>query len=129
MKNILGQNLHVAGWMVEATLTPHEVEGMLQHLVDLIQMNTGGMPCHIHAFPLDGKGGTGITAFQPLVESFSLGVQPVGAVIGDSWDDFNHVFFLIASCKPYPRAWVSEWFESRGFRILSDGFFDLVGVQ
>ena len=123
----LGQNLFVSGWCVETTLTPHEVEGTLQHLVELIEMTTGGLPCQVHAFPLDGKGGIGITAFQPLVDSFCLGVQPVGAVIGDTWDDHFHCFFLIASCKPYSRDLVTDWFETHYWKVISSGSFDLYG--
>jgi hypothetical protein len=123
----LGQNLFVTGWTVETTLTPHEVEGTLQHLVELIQMDTGGMPCQVHSFPLHGKGGIGITAFQPLVESFSIGVQPVGAAIGDTWDDCGHIFFVIASCKPYSRDLVADWFETHSWHVISSGSFDLYG--
>jgi len=127
MPKTLGQNLYVTGWCLDCRMTLHEVEGALQYLVSLIEMDTGGMPCQISTFPLNGKGGLGITAVQPLVESFSLGLQPAGVAINDTWTDHHHCFFLIASCKPYSKQRISEWFHENLGHIISSGEFDLYG--
>ena len=123
----LGQSLHVTGWTVESQLTPQAVEAVLMHLVDLIRMDTGGMAAQVWKFPLAGKGGAGVTAVQPLVESFNLGFRPAGSVIGDTWTDHEHCFFLIASCRPYDKRTVGDWLTSHVGRILSFGEFDLAG--
>jgi len=123
----LGQNLYVTGWTVECSLSAQEVEAVLVHLVEQIAMDTGGMPCQIWRFPVTGKGGVGVTAVQPLVESFNLGLYPAGAVIGDTWTAHKHAFFVIASCRPYDKRTVGDWLYSRVGRVISSGEFDLFG--
>jgi hypothetical protein len=124
----LGKDLHVTGWCVECTLTPQSVEAALVHLVEVIRMDTGGMAAQIWKFPLTGKGGAGVTAVQPLVESFNLGFRPAGALIGDTWTDHDHCFFLIASCRPYDVRQVGDWLHAFIGRVISFGSFDLAGV-
>lgn|SRR5574343_189165 len=125
---MLGQSLYVSGWCVECKLSPQAVEAALMYLVELIRMDTGGMPCQVWKFPTEqGKGGVGITAVQPLVESFALGFLPQGLVIGDTWEDHSHAFFIVASCKPYDHEKVRCWLHSNIGRVLSFGRFDLTG--
>jgi hypothetical protein len=129
MNNPLGQNLYVTGWCVECDLSPQGVEAALTHLVEQIRMDTGGLPAQVWKFPVAGKGGTGVTAVQPLVESFNLGYRPAGAAIGDTWTDHNHCFFVIASCRPYDIRTVGDWLHAFIGRVISFGNFDLAGVQ
>lgn len=124
---MLGLNLHVSGWCVDCRLRLQEVEAALVHLVEQIKMDTGGLPCWIQAYPLEGKGGTGVTAVQPLVESFALGCQPAGAVIGDTWTDHHHAFFVIASCRPYDKRAVGEWLHAHLGKIIDFGEISLKG--
>ncbi len=125
----LGQNLYVTGWTVECDLTPQGVEAVLVHLVEQVKMDTGGLPAQVWTFPINGRGGAGVTAVQPLVESFNLGFRPVGALIGDTWTDHNHTFFLIASCCQYDKRIVGDWLTCFVGRIISFGQFDLVGAN
>ena len=126
---MLGKNLYVTGWCVECNLSCQGVEAALTHLVEQIKMDTGGMSPQVWKFPIQNKGGSGITAVQPLVESFSLGCLPAGAVIGDTWADHNHCFFVIASCKPYDIDTVRSWLHSFIGQIISFGKFDLEGIN
>jgi hypothetical protein len=91
-------------------------------------MDTGGMSAQVWRFPVAGKGGAGVTAVQPLVESFNLGFKPAGAVIGDTWTDHNHTFFVIASCREYDNRKIGEWLSCYIGKIISFGEFDLKGA-
>jgi hypothetical protein len=124
---LLGKNLYVTGWCVECSLSPQGVEAALMHLVDQIRMDTGGIPAQVWKFPVTGKGGAGVTAVQPLVESFNLGYLPAGAVIGDTWTDHNHCYFIIASCRVYDVDIVKDWLHTYIGPIISYGNFDLKG--
>lgn len=128
MEQPLGQKLFVSGWTVECNLSPLGVEAALVHLVEQIKMDTGGMPCQVWQFPLEsGQGGAGVTAVQPLVESFSLGLRPAGAAIGDTWTDYNHVFFVIASCREIDMRQVGDWLTGFCGRIIDSHEFCLAG--
>jgi hypothetical protein len=127
MPNTLGRSLFVTGWCVECRLTPQAVEAALMHIVEQIRMDTGGMDAQVWRFPIAGKGGAGVTAVQPLVESFNLGFLPAGAVIGDTWTDHDHCYFIVASCRPYDTRQVGDWLNSFVGRIISFGNFDLAG--
>jgi hypothetical protein len=126
---MLGQNLFVSGWCVECCLTPQAVEAVLVHLVEQIKMDTGGLTAQVWKFPIAGKGGAGVTAVQPLVESFNLGCLPAGAVIGDTWTNHTHCFFIIASCRSYDKQMVGDWLHSFIGKVYSSGNFDLFGGQ
>ena len=126
----LGQNLYISGWCVECQLTAQGVEAALVHLVEQIGMDTGGLGAQVWRFPLgNGKGGSGVTAVQPLVESFSLGCIPAGTVVGDTWTDHDHCFFVVASCKPFDTREISDWLRMYIGKVVSCGRFDLRGVS
>jgi len=124
----LGLNLHVTGWCVDCRLSALEAEAVLVHLVEQIEMDTGGLPAKVWHFPINGgQGGEGFTVAQPLVESIALGLQPVGAMVADIWSEHHHSFFLIASCNPYDKRTVGDWLHSHVGRVISFGEFDLFG--
>lgn len=128
MTETLGQKLFVTGWTVDCRLSPREVEAALVHLVDQIRMDTGGIPCQVWQFPLpSGQGGAGVTAVQPLVESFSLGLRPAGAVIGDTWTDHGHTFFVVASCREINVRQVGDWLHGFLGQIIDFHEFEMSG--
>ena len=64
-----------------------------QRILSTIRMNSGGMSPKCWEFPTEeGKGGSGITLVQPLVESF---------IIWDTWVDNDGAFCFVVSCKEY----------------------------
>lgn len=64
-----------------------------QQILSTIQMHTGGIAPQCWNFPTeDGKGGSGVTLIQPLVESF---------IIWDTWVDNEGAFCFVVSCKEY----------------------------
>jgi S-adenosylmethionine/arginine decarboxylase-like enzyme len=64
-----------------------------REMVTAINMNCDGLFAASWDFPVfGGKGGTGTTFIQPLVESF---------IAVDSWPELDMVYFFIVSCKEY----------------------------
>jgi hypothetical protein len=77
-------------------------------------MNTSGIRPSVYRFPTPGgKGGTGFTHIQPIVESF---------IVADWWDDLGHFFYVFASCKPYKPDWIRKVIEDSGYQIRSEKF-------
>lgn len=62
-------------------------------VISAINMNISNLSPKCWQYPLEnGKGGTGITLIQPLVESF---------VAWDTWVDYEGAYFFVVSCKEY----------------------------
>ncbi len=115
----LGMRLIVSGYVVQGKFPPREVEFYLGQLVEFVGMTTAGMNAIVRVFPLlTGQGGVGYTIFQPLVESF---------LVADSWDDHDHVFIILASCKPYSTRDVKEFLERNLGPVIDQGYMDLQG--
>ena len=125
MNQTLGTNLFISGYCVRGHFSPQEIEARLIHLIEQIKMETGGMPADVRIYPLNDKGGVGSTVFQPLTDSASMGLAPGGAMIGDTWHDHDHTFFLIASCKTYDFRAVGDWLNSHVGDVISSGKFNL----
>lgn len=93
-KEVLGEKLYITILKLQGVLPPEEMAKTLEEVVSLAGMRTGGLKAKIWTYPLDtfGTGGIGSTIVQPLVESF---------LISDDWQDLNHTFIILASCRQY----------------------------
>lgn len=82
-RRMYGQSLVLRGHLSE--------EGWKAFLIDCahaMNMNPVGLPAVYH-YPVDGKGGTGMTILQPITESF---------LVIDTWPDFDGAYLRIQSC-------------------------------
>jgi hypothetical protein len=106
------------------TVAPDRLAYVLSQIVALVGMSTGGMSPKIWAYPLpDGRGGTGETAMQPLVESF-LAI--------DTWPSLSHrgkpvpkVYIVLASCRPFSLDAVCAYLSKAIGPVVRQGFFEI----
>jgi hypothetical protein len=117
---VLGLRLTVSGYVVDGSHPPLWIEYILSKLVNSIGMSTGGMKAQVWQYPLDGKGGAGqtIVQVQPLLESF---------VVADTWPGHDHIFVVLASCKPYSIEEVRKFLTLNLGPVLDVGDFNLEG--
>jgi hypothetical protein len=93
MTEILGQHLYITALKLQGVRLPAEMQNILQEVVGLAGMQTGGLAPAVWSYPLPGGGGgLGSTICQPLIESFC---------ISDDWPELGHTFIILASCRRY----------------------------
>lgn len=116
----LGTKMRIAGFGCEGVIDPKLLPEILARIVELASMSTGGMPPKIWAYPLpDGRGGTGETAIQPLVESF-LAI--------DTWPKLGglpKVYVVLASCEHFELDLVKAYLEEIVGPVLRQGYFEI----
>ena len=144
---ILGTKLRVAGFACLGTVAPDRLSHVLSQTVALVGMSTGGMEPKIWAYPLPGgQGGEGVTAVQPLVESFLavIGFRlswwkkiilkliffffPPGILCIDTWPSLSSgakVYFVLASCKPFSLDAVCAYLSKEIGPVVKQGYFEL----
>ena len=81
----------------------------LYGLANAIGMTLAGTP-DVRRYPIGGKGGNGLTVFQPIVDSF---------LALDTWPDHHGVHFTIHSCKEFDAARVLTFIHAQGLRVHS----------
>lgn len=121
---VLGTKLRVAGFGCLGMVAPERLAHVLTQIVAMVGMSTGGMEAKIWSYPLpDGRGGTGETALQPLVESF-LAV--------DTWPALKHrgkpipkVYVVLASCRPFSLDAVVAYLSKEIGPVVRMGSFEI----
>lgn len=110
--------MYVSGYALGGKRTSAEMTHILQQVVALIAMDTGGMEPKIWYYPLeDGiSGGQGETIIQPLVESF---------IVSDSWAEIDKTYVILASCRPYDPRTVAGYLVKEIGPLLRSGYFEL----
>lgn len=117
MTQTLGTCLIVTGWRVGGRVAPLRLAIILNQVVAIAGMSTGGLKPKIWSYPtLEGKGGVGETIVQPLVESL---------IFGDAWPDHNVTYIILASCKEYDAQKIGEFLAQHIGPILKTGTFEL----
>ncbi|MDD3580800.1 MAG: hypothetical protein PHW74_07255 [Desulfobacca sp.] len=109
MEKPLGTEMHQATFVAQGAFPLPIYEDILEGLVNTIGMQIPpgetGQPI-TKVFPAeDGSGGNGVTVVQFLVESF--------AVI-DAWDDLDHFFVIINSCRPFDCRVAGDYLQTKG---------------
>lgn len=114
----LGEKLYLAAFMVSCDpISALDINILNAKMCKVAGMNTCGIRPAVYRFPtVGGKGGIGFTHIQPIVESF---------IVSDWWEDFNHFFYVFASCKPYKLDSIREILEGSGYGIISEKFLVL----
>lgn len=59
-------------------------------------------------YPIDGRGGFGMTAFQPLTESF---------IAVDTWPDHDGAYLFVASCRKFDVARLADTIREFALRL------------
>jgi len=117
MTQTLGTRLIVTGWRMAGRVAPMRLTLVLNNLVVLAGMSTGGLKPKIWSYPtLEGKGGVGETIVQPLVESL---------IFGDAWKDHNVTYIILASCKEYDAQAIRDYLAQEIGPVLRMGEFEL----
>lgn len=87
----LGGRLHSFGVVLHGALSERRWCNFLSKVVEAIGMTPAALPI-VFNFPIAGKGGVGMTIFQPITESF---------LVLDTWSDHDGAYLLVCSCKPF----------------------------
>ena len=87
-KEIFGTKMRVVVLAVKGKVSESVGADMVEELVSVLGMSKapGSSLCK---YPVDGKGGSGYTMFQPITESF---------IAFDSWPDLSGGYLVICSC-------------------------------
>lgn len=90
MEGVLG-NIKVLIMSVKGNVSEEICKQLVKELVSQIDMTIapGEAMCK---YPVDGKGGTGYTYFQPITESF---------ITFDAWPDLGGAYLFICSCGKF----------------------------
>ena len=109
MENVFGSRMKVLLMSVKGDVSEDIGTRLVQRLVKALGMSVapGSSLCK---YPVDGKGGTGYTMFQPITESF---------IAFDAWPDLSGGYLVICSCGQLPIGPVLD--------VVND--FDLDGRQ
>ena len=121
---ILGTKLRIAGFGCLGTVPPERLAHILTQIVALVGMSTGRMEPKVWAYPLPGgQGGEGVTAVQPLVESF---------LVMDTWPTLRHkgrpvpkVYVVLASCRPFSLDAVAAYLAKEIGPVVRQGYFEI----
>lgn len=114
--------------MIAGARSQEQVESDLEHLVNFLGMDRAGMGPDVRTYPIpDGRGGWGLTAYQPFVEPFQLH-QPLTTsfMIFDVWPE--HFTVTIKSCLPFSAEAVMQEMRRRfGPEAILDNHFHTLG--
>jgi hypothetical protein len=121
---VLGTKMRIAGFGCLGTVAPQRIGHVLAQITALAGMDRAGMDPQVWVYPLpDGRGGTGITAIQPWVESF-LAV--------DTWPALEHkgkgvpkVYVAMASCRPFSIDAVCAYLSKEIGPVVRRGYFEI----
>ena len=92
MTDAFGARMHSQNVVLRGQLLEEQWREFLVRAVKALGMTPAGEPA-VYRYPTqDGKGGNGMTMFQPLTESF---------IALDTWDDHSGAYLHISSCKPF----------------------------
>lgn len=91
----IGKEMHSQSFVVRGSLPIDEWKAFLASIVSAVGMTPAGSAAVWEYPTVDGKGGTGWTICQPLVESFS---------VLDIWSDHDGAYLQISSCRKFDSA-------------------------
>ena len=87
----LGKRMHSCGIVLHGTLPDKRWIEMLHAVTKAIGMTAVADPA-VWTYPLEGKGGMGMTILLPITESF---------LALDTWRDHSGAYLFVCSCRPY----------------------------
>lgn len=90
--------MHSLGVVLRGHLLPARWIELLHEVAKAIGMSAVADPV-VFDYPLDGKGGVGMTAMLPITESF---------IVLDTWSDHSGAYLFVCSCRPYYSADVDK---------------------
>jgi hypothetical protein len=103
----LGKLMHFGGFSVGGDLPEEVWKDLILSVVDEVGMTV------VHrmeswSYPVDGKGGTGITLFQPITESF---------IALDIWPDHKGAYLMVCSCRYFDIGVVQDVIKDFGLKL------------
>jgi S-adenosylmethionine/arginine decarboxylase-like enzyme len=101
MTEEFGRRIWVLSLSLRGTKTEPQWRTFLWDAAKLMNMNATGLP-QTWRYPVNDKGGNGLTMVQPITESF---------LTIDTWPDHDGVYFAINSCKKFDERQVVHWLE------------------
>lgn len=87
----LGLRIRSFGLVLKGQLAETRWLQFLSEVVLAIGMNPVGDTV-VRTYPVDGKGGVGLTIFQAITESF---------LVMDIWPDHDGAYLFVCSCRPF----------------------------
>lgn len=87
----LGKRMHSQSFVLRGRMADSDWKLFLAEVTKEMGM-TPVCEAAVWNYPIDGKGGSGMTAFQPITESF---------IALDTWSSHNGAYLFIASCRKF----------------------------
>ena len=107
----LGMRMYSQSLVLRGRLTADDWKAFLAECAKAMGM-TPIAEASIWEYPVEGKGGSGMTAFQPIVESF---------IALDTWPDFSGAYLFIASCRKFDVAQLVKPIQRFAIRLDDSG--------
>lgn len=114
----LGRHIWLLAMSIGGSRTDAQWKQLLLDLTEFMGMTPVNDAAEWH-YPLQGKGGNGMTLVQPITDSF---------LALDTWPDHNGVYLFINSCKPFDYLGVMAWVKSKGLE-LHDETYQVLGLR
>ena len=114
----LGQRIWLLALSLQGSKSEEEWGTLVWDAVKLLEMDPVGQPEFRH-YPIGGKGGTGMTIFQPITESF---------LALDTWPDFDGAYLLVNSCKKFDDRQLVHWLEVDQGLVVIDTMSGSLGL-
>ncbi len=104
-----GRHMHTQGAVLKGVLSETHWRAFLMRCALDMGMTSAGEPA-TYRYPMDGKGGNGLTIMQPITESF---------LVIDTWPDHDGAYLHISSCKPFALRQIMGALDEFGLELKS----------
>jgi hypothetical protein len=115
----LGRSMFTQALTLEGRLSEDGWKDFLKNAVRCMRMECAGEPA-VWRYPLDGKGGNGLTICQPITDSF---------LVIDAWPDHDGAYMHIASCKPFSLHLLEEAIHEAGLELITTSLRTVLSLE
>ena len=115
----LGRRMYAQNIVLRGCLDESEWLSFLSACAEAMNMSAAGIP-GVWRYPVDGKGGTGVTIVQPITESF---------LVVDTWPDHDGAYMHVASCKRFSIEDIAETILKFGLAMDFAGRIDTLHLD
>lgn len=113
---MLGKRMHFQGFALRGQRREWDWRAFLLDVCISLGMAPSGDPSAWH-YPIEGKGGQGMTLIQPITESF---------LALDTWPDHDGAYLLIASCRHFSADQIAPIVEGYGLEFIDRSDFSML---
>ena len=111
--------MHLQAVTVRGRLSERGWLMLARDCVESIGMTCAGDPA-VWSYPVDGKGGVGMTICQPMVESH---------LVIETWPDHDGAYINIGSCKPFSIRSMNAVIDLAGLELVATSLRNVLSLE